>query len=175
VGQDFVVSGVITPASTAKSRAAVKVKLLMEMGDRYGVMDFYVAKLTKMPAGKRGTRYSRTLNIPMKGKHSVRVFQYREGMLVSTSRITHFEVEDGTDVQRISIDSDSHADVNAAAGKPMNVVFHSPSGRMCGRTVQFLSEDFVRVSADPRPTTATACPPAPTPGSAAWKGAASAT
>lgn len=98
----------------------------MEMGDRCGVTDVYVAKLTKMPAGKRGTRYSRTLNIPMKGKHAVRVFQYHEGMLVSTSRITHLEVDDGTDVQRISIDSDSHADVNAAAGKPMNVV-RSPS------------------------------------------------
>ena len=67
MGQDFSVSGVITPASTAKSRATVKVKLLMEMGGKYDVMDVYVAKLAKMPAGKKSTRYARTLNIPMTG------------------------------------------------------------------------------------------------------------
>jgi hypothetical protein len=92
MGKDFSVSGVITPASTAKSRATVKVKLLMEMGGKYDVMDVYTARLAKMPAGKTGTRYSRTLNIPMTGKHAVQVLQYRHGKLVSKSKIMYFDV-----------------------------------------------------------------------------------
>jgi len=36
MGKDFSVSGVITPTSTSKSRATVKVMLLMEMDGKHG-------------------------------------------------------------------------------------------------------------------------------------------
>ena len=121
MGQDFSVSGAITPASTAKSRATVKVKLLMEMDGKYDVMDVYVAKLAKLPAGKKGTRYSRTLNVPMTGKHGVQVLQYRGGKLVSTSKIAYFDVQPA--VLQITIDPNSHADVTAPANTPIDVVF----------------------------------------------------
>ena len=121
MGQDFSVSGTITPASTAKSRATVKVKLLMEMDGKYDVMDVYTAKLAKMSAGKKGTKYSRTLNIPMTGKHAVQVLQYRHGKLVSTSKIVYFDVQPAA--MQITIDANSHADVSAPANTPIDVVF----------------------------------------------------
>ena len=55
----FTASGVITPKSTAKSRATVKIILWMEYGDDWGVMDTYWAKLSRrVPPASRapGTR-----------------------------------------------------------------------------------------------------------------------
>ena len=80
MGKDFSVSGVITPASTAKSRATVKVRLLREMDGQFTTS--WTSTRPSSPrcrAGKKGTKYSRTLNIPMTGKHAVQAFQYRGG------------------------------------------------------------------------------------------------
>jgi cytochrome c-type biogenesis protein CcmE len=126
MGKDFSVAGVITPASTAKSPATVKVKLLMEMDGKYDIMDVYTAKLAKMPAGKKGTEYSRTLNIPMTGKHAVQVLQYRHGKLVSKSKIVYFDVQPA--VPQITIDANSHADVSAPADTAIDVVFRNAVG-----------------------------------------------
>jgi hypothetical protein len=93
MGKGCSVSGVITPASTSKSRATVKVKLLMEMDGTCDVMDVSAAKLSKMPAGKKGTKCSRTLDIPMTGKHAVQMLLCRGDNLVSTSRIAYFDVQ----------------------------------------------------------------------------------
>ena len=132
MGKDFSVSGVITPASTAKSRATVKVRLLREMDGKYDVMDVYTAKLAKMPAGKKGTKYSRTLNIPVTGKHAVQAFQYRGGKLVSKSQITYFDVQMA--VQQVTIDSmvngwmaPSLGVTMAPADTPLDIVFTTPS------------------------------------------------
>jgi hypothetical protein len=138
MGKDFSVSGAITPASTSKCRATVKIRLLMQMGSKYDVMDVYTAKLTKMPAGKKGTRYTRTLNIPMMGKHAVQVLQYRGGKLVSKSRIAYFVVQAAADVQQIAVDADSHANVTAPANTPIDVVFQAAAGTMmCARNIGF--------------------------------------
>jgi hypothetical protein len=122
----------------------------MQMGDKYDVMDVYLAKLTKMPAGKKGTKYSRTLNIPMMGKHAVQVLQYRGGKLVSKSQITYFDVQAATDAQQIAIDSDSHADVAATPNTPSGVVFHAAAGTMmCASKIHFLSSALTKTSSDP--------------------------
>ena len=89
----FTVSGVIKPKSTQKSRATVKIVLWMKYGDDWGVMDTYKAKLTKRPAGKPGTKYSRSITIPMKGDHGVQAVQYRGGKKVSSSAIKYFTVQ----------------------------------------------------------------------------------
>ena len=91
-GKTFTVSGVITPRSTATSRARVKIILWMKYGDRYGIMTTYWASLRKRPAGKPGTKYSRAINIPMKGPHGVQAVQYRNGRRVSKSAIKYFTV-----------------------------------------------------------------------------------
>ena len=44
MGKAFSVSGVVTPASTAKARAVVKLRLMVETGGKYDVMDLYTAK-----------------------------------------------------------------------------------------------------------------------------------
>ncbi len=163
MGQDFSVSGVITPASTAKSRATVKVKLLMEMGGKYDVMDVYVAKLAKMPAGKKSTRYARTLNIPMTGKHAVQVLQYRHGKLVSKSQIVYFDVQPAA--LPITIDPDSHADVIAPANTPIDVVF--PGQLMgCAANIGFPAcPELVKTSSSPLTYHSDGLPA----GSYAWK------
>ena len=89
----FTASGVITPKSTAKSRATVKIILWMKYGaDDWGVMDAFWAKLSARPAGKPGTRYARAITIPMKGDHGVQAVQYRNGKQVSKSRTVYFTV-----------------------------------------------------------------------------------
>jgi hypothetical protein len=95
----------------------------MQMGGKYDVMDVYTARLTRMPAGKKGTMYSRTLNIPMMREHAVQALQYRGGKLVSKSRIVSFDVQAAADVQQIAIDPNSHADVTAPENTPIDVVF----------------------------------------------------
>jgi hypothetical protein len=159
MGQDFSVSGAITPASTATSRATVKVRLLMERDGKYDVMDVYTAKLAKMPAGKTGTRYSRTLNIPMTGKHAVQAFQYRGGEFVSKSQITYFDVQMA--VQKITIDSmvngwmaPSLGDTMAPADTPLDIVFTTPSDWASADPAKhygaahFMWGDFEKVDAD---------------------------
>jgi hypothetical protein len=90
----FTTSGVITPKSTSKSPAKVKIILWMEYGDDdWGVMDTYWAQLSKRAAGKPGTRYSRAITIPMKGAHGVQAIQYRGGKIVSKSAIKYFVVQ----------------------------------------------------------------------------------
>jgi hypothetical protein len=89
----FTASGVITPKSTAKSRAKVKIILWMKYGDGYGVMRTYWAKLSARPAGKSGTKYACAINIPMKGDHGVQAVQYRDGKQVSKSRTVYFTVQ----------------------------------------------------------------------------------
>jgi len=89
----FTASGVITPKSTAKSRATVKIILWMKYGDDWGVMDTYWAKLSKRPAGQPGAKYSRAITIPMKGDHGIQAVQYRNGKQVSKSRTIYFTVQ----------------------------------------------------------------------------------
>ena len=89
----FTISGVITPKSTAESRAKVKIILWMEYGDGYGVMDTYWAKVGKRPGGKPGSAYSLTITIPMKGDHGVQAVQYRNGKKVLSSKTTYFTVQ----------------------------------------------------------------------------------
>ena len=129
MGQDFSASGVITPASTTSSRATVKIELLIEMGGKYDVTDVYSTRLTKMPAGKKGTAYSRTLNIPMTGKYAVQAVQYRGGKVVATSQRAFFII-----AQRITIDSmvngwlaPSLGVTMVPADTPLDIVFTTPS------------------------------------------------
>jgi hypothetical protein len=89
----FTASGVITPKSTAKSRAKVKIILWMKYGDGYGIMTTYWAKLSARPAGKAGTKYACAITIPMKGDHGVQAVQYRNGKQVSKSRTVYFTVQ----------------------------------------------------------------------------------
>ena len=89
----FTASGAITPKSTAKSRATVKIILWMKYGDDWGVMDTYWAKLSKRPAGQPGAKYSRAITIPMKGDHGIQAVQYRNGKQVSKSRTIYFTVQ----------------------------------------------------------------------------------
>ena len=92
--KSFTTSGVITPKSTAKSRATVKIILWMEYGDDdWGVMDTYWAKLSSRPAGKPGTKYACAITIPMKGDHGVQAVQYRDGKQVSKSQTIYFTVQ----------------------------------------------------------------------------------
>jgi hypothetical protein len=91
--KSFTVSGVITPKSAAQSRAKVKIILWMKNGDSWGVMDTYWTKLSARPAGHSGTKYSRSITIPMKGDHGVQAVQYRNGKQVSKSRIASFTVQ----------------------------------------------------------------------------------
>jgi hypothetical protein len=89
----FTCSGVITPKSTSKSPAKVKIILWMKNGNGYGVMDSYWAKVGKRPAGKPGSKYSCTITIPMKGDHGLQAVQYRGGKQVSKSAVTYFTVQ----------------------------------------------------------------------------------
>lgn len=148
-GTPFTVSGVIKRKSTTKSHSVVKIRLLMRMDGHYSVMDTYRATLHKNPAGSSGTKYACAITIPMEGEHAVRALHYRYGELVAKSRIAFFDVAPSTDVQQIAIDSDSHADVTAQAGTSIDVNFHSPSARMCGQTVHFLSPALAKTSSDP--------------------------
>ena len=156
MGKDLSVSGVITPASTSQSRAVVKIRLLTEMGGKYDVTDVYTTRLTKMPAGKAGTKYSCTLNIPMTGKYAVQAVQYRGGKVVGTSKRTFFVI-----ARQIHIDSmvngwmaPSLGDTMAPADTPLDIVFTTPSdwasedpAKHYG-AAHFMWGDFEKVGAD---------------------------
>jgi hypothetical protein len=158
MGKDFTVTGVITPASTTKSKATVKIRLLMQMGEKYKVMDVYTAKLSKMPAGEKGTRYSRVLNVPMAGAHAVQAVQYRRGKVVSTSKITYFDVQ--VPAQQIHIDSNVNGwldpalrDTVVPADTPLDIVFSTPADWASddpakNGAAHFIWGDFEQVSAD---------------------------
>jgi hypothetical protein len=83
----FTCSGTFSPKSTAKSRATIKIILWMKYGDGWGVMSTYKATVSG------GTRYSRSITIPMKGWHGVQAVQYRGGKKVSKSGIRYFNVK----------------------------------------------------------------------------------
>jgi hypothetical protein len=83
----FTCRGSFTPKSTSKSRATIKIILWMRYGEGYGVMDTYVATVSG------GTRYARSITIPMKGDHGVQAVQYRNGRQVSKSRTVYFTVQ----------------------------------------------------------------------------------
>jgi len=86
----FVTSGYITPKSTAKNRATVKIILWMKYANGWGVMDTYWTKLSAR--NSKSTKYSVTINIPMKGDHGVQAVQYRKGKKVSKSATRYFYV-----------------------------------------------------------------------------------
>jgi hypothetical protein len=86
-GKPFTCSGTFSPKSTSKSRATIKIKLWMKYDDGWGVMGIYKATVSG------GTRYSRSITIPMKGPHGVQALQYRGGKLVSKSGIRYFTVK----------------------------------------------------------------------------------
>ena len=86
----FVASGYITPKSTAKNRATVKIILWMKYNTGWGVMDTYWTKLSAR--NSKSTKYSVTITIPMKGDHGVQAVQYRKGKKVSKSATRYFYV-----------------------------------------------------------------------------------
>jgi len=86
----FVTSGYITPKSTASNRAKVKIILWMKYNTGWGVMDTYWTKLSAR--NSKSTKYSVTINIPMKGDHGVQAVQYRKGKKVSKSATRYFYV-----------------------------------------------------------------------------------
>jgi hypothetical protein len=130
-GVPFTASGLISPKSTARSRAVVRIRLYMLTDGHWGVMDTYRATLGRNPGGP-GTRYSRQLTIPMEGKHALRAFHYRAGKLVCKSKLTSFDVQMAA--QTITIDSMVNGwlapglgDTVVPADTPLDIVFTTPS------------------------------------------------
>jgi hypothetical protein len=142
----FTVTGVTSPAAKSGAKAVVKLQLLMRMSNgNYGPMHSpYTAKLTKRSGGYK---YSKSVSIPMLGKHAIQALRYDNGKLVGKSAIAYFEVTAAS--QSISIDGDSHADVGVAASTPIDVVFHYAAGRPCAASIHFLSPLFTKTSSDP--------------------------
>jgi hypothetical protein len=147
-GTAFTVSGIVKPKSSTLSRAVVKVTVLEWTNGHYKVAETYRATLSRNP-GKAGTKYACAVTIPAQGWHAVRALQYRKGKLVSMSKITYFDVVANTSGQQLALDSDSHATVTALSGTPIDVVFHSSSGKLCGRTVHFLDPALTKTCFDP--------------------------
>ena len=147
MSEAFTVSGVTTPTAKRGVTTVVKIQVLMKMdGDMYELMDGPMkAKLTRRSGS--GYTYSASITIPMKGDHAVQAIRYANGKVVRRSAITYFEVTE--DAPQISVDSDSHAGTTVAAHTPVDIVFHSPSSRMCGTKIYFLSGDFTKTSSDP--------------------------
>jgi hypothetical protein len=146
MGEPFTVSGVTTPKAKKGSPVVVKVQVLMKMdGDMYEPMDAPLkAKLTSRSGGYK---YSVSLTIPMTGDHAVQAIRYVSGKVAKRSAITYFTVQEAA--QQISIDSDSHAATSAPAHTPLEVVFHSPTNRMCGAKVAFVTGDFMKAFVTP--------------------------
>jgi hypothetical protein len=92
MSKPFKVSGTAKPTAKKGKKIVVKLEILMWDGEGYGRMGGLVtAKLAKRHAG--GYTYSRSLTIPMTGKHAVRALQYRNGKLVSKSKITYMDLK----------------------------------------------------------------------------------
>ena len=147
MGVAFTVSGFTTPTAKKGVTTVVKIQVLMKMdGDMYAPMDSpMMAKLARRSGA--GYTYSLSVTIPMKGDHAVQAIRYANGKVVGKSKITYFTVVDAA--QQIAIDSDAHTSATVAAHTPFDVVFHSPTGKMCGAKVAFLTGDFTKTSSDP--------------------------
>ena len=173
MSQAFAVSGFTTPTAKKGVTTVVKIQVLMKMdGDVYEPMDAAVkAKLTRRSGA--GYNYSASITIAMTGDHAVQAIRYANGKVVGKSKVTYFEVEAGT--EQVSIDSDSHADVTVAAQTPLDLVFHSPTFRLCASKVYFLTPDFTKTSSDPLTYHTGGSFRARTPGAARWRTVAPAT
>jgi hypothetical protein len=157
-GVPFTASGVISPKSTARSRAVVKVRLYMLTDGHWGVMDTYRATLGRNPGGP-GTRYSLRITIPMEGKHALRAFHYRGGKLVGRSKLASFDIQMAA--QTITIDSMVNGwlaprlgDTVVPADTPLDIVFTTPSDWASDDPAKhygaahFMWGDFAKVGAD---------------------------
>jgi hypothetical protein len=149
MNEAFTVSGVTTPTAKKGVTTVVKIRVLMRMeGDTYEPMDGPVKAKLSRRGGASGYKYSASITIPMTGDHAVQAVRYANGKVIGKSRVTYFEVMDAA--EQIAMDSDSHADVTAAAHTPLDVIFHSPSGRMCGTKIYFVaSGDWIKTSSAP--------------------------
>ena len=86
----FVTSGYITPKSTCVEPRDRQDHPLDEVRDGLGRHGHVLDEAVGRPAG--GTKYSVTINIPMKGDHGVQAVQYRGGKQVSKSATRYFYV-----------------------------------------------------------------------------------
>jgi hypothetical protein len=144
----FTVSGITTPTAKKGVKTVVKVQVLMRNAS--GVYKPMLAKVTAKlvkRSGHPGYTYARSITIPMMGAHAIQAFRYSDGKLVAKSALAKIDVTAAT--QSVSIDGDSHVDVLAVAGAPMDVTFHCAPGRMCAASIHFLSAAFTQTSSDP--------------------------
>jgi hypothetical protein len=144
----FTASGTTTPNSAKGVKTVVKIQVLMRnaSGVYKPMLAPVKAKLVKR-TGKPGYKYSRSLTIPMMGKHAVRALRYNGGKLVARSALTYIDVTAAT--QSVNINGDSHADVSAPAGTPIDVVFTYATGRPCAASIQFTTGSFTTTSTSP--------------------------
>jgi hypothetical protein len=163
-GVAFTVSGITTPTAKTGVKTVVKVQVLMRnaSGVYKPMLAAVTAKLVKR-SGNPGYRYSRSITIPMTGKHAVQAFRYSNGKLVAKSALSKIDV--GAAVQTVSIDGDSHAGVTTTAGQPIDVVFHYAAS-MCAANIHFeAAARFTKTCSDPLTYHADALPA----GSYAWQ------
>jgi hypothetical protein len=145
----FSVSGVTTPTSAAGVVTVVKIQVLMRntSGVYKPMLAPVKAKLVRR-SGKPGYKYSKSITIPMTGKHAVRALRYRNGKLVAKSALTYMNVTAAA--QSVAIDGDSHADVSAPAGTPLDAVFTYSAGRPCAANIHFQAASlFTRTAVGP--------------------------
>ncbi len=153
VGEPFVVTGVIAPASTASSRAKVDIKLYEGVGGAWEEVGTYHASLSK------AVKYSCTLTVTAEVDYAVRAFLYRGGKLVKRSDMTTFSATAA--VLQVQIDSNVNGWLTAAlrdtvvpAGTPLEIHFSTPSDWLAGDTqkengaAHFIWGDFEKVDAD---------------------------
>ena len=131
-GAPVTVSGLITPASSASSRATVEVKLFAGVGGQWDLQKTYRARLSSPPAGAAGTAYSCNVTPSSEGDWAVRAYQYRNGKLVKRSTMTTFEVREAA--LQVHIDSNVNGWLTAAlrdtvvpADTPLEITFSTPA------------------------------------------------
>ncbi len=142
----FTVSGVTTPTGT---KVVVKIQLLMKGSNgKYSVMHTpWVASLVRR-SGQSGYKYSKSITVPMTGQHAVQALRYDNGKLVGRSAITYFSVAAVATV--VAVAGDSHADVNAPASTPLDLVFTYAAGKPCAANIHFQAASlFTRTAAGP--------------------------
>jgi hypothetical protein len=153
VGQPFVVTGVIAPASTASSRATVDIKLYEGVGGAWATVGTYHASLSK------AVKYSCTLTVTDEVDYAVRAFLYRGGKLVKRSDMTTFDAT--VAALQVQIDSNVNGWLTAAmrdtvvpAGTPLEIHFSTPADWLAGDVqkengaAHFIWGDFEKVDAD---------------------------